>query len=241
MNTELTLKEIFGCLKRQIEAHRDMGMPSPLLSSRARAYLVSEAPIESQAAPNAPFDPSQALEALRRAVGDCTRCPLHQERRRLVFGAGNPRARLVFVGEAPGREEDGTGKPSAGESGALLGRIVQAMGLTLEEVYVCNVVMCRPPGDRAPEKKEIEACLPFLKEQLTLIGPEAVCVLGPAGAEGLLGEGMDFARERGRWRSYLGIPLLATHHPAFLLKHPEAKRQAWEDVKKIMKRLKLGG
>jgi DNA polymerase len=157
----------------------------------------------------------------------------------LVFGEGSHDARLVFVGEGPGRDEDKVGRPFVGEAGRLLTRIIEAMGLEREEVYICNVVKCRPPRNRDPEKHEIETCLPFLRRQLSIIRPEAICTLGRIAGRSLLGEDFGITRGRGKWHSYEGIPLMPTFHPAYLLRYPSAKRQVWEDVQEIMKLLGL--
>ncbi len=158
----------------------------------------------------------------------------------MVFGEGSPEARLVFVGEGPGEEEDMAGRPFVGESGRLLTRIIEnGMRLTREDVYICNVVKCHPPGNRDPEADEINACLPFLKEQLRIIGPAVICTLGRVAAHALLGKGFRITEERGKWRSYEGIPLMPTFHPAYLLRNESAKREVWEDIKQVMKRIGL--
>ncbi len=143
------------------------------------------------------------------------------------------------MGEGPGREEDLEGRPFVGEAGRLLDRIIMAMGLTREAVYICNVVKCRPPNNRDPESDEIEACIPFLKKQLALIRPDVICTLGRVAAQALLGKDIKITRERGRWLSFMDIPLMPTFHPAYLLRNPSAKRQVWEDVQEIMKRMGL--
>jgi uracil-DNA glycosylase family 4 len=180
----------------------------------------------------------ETLEALRDFIGDCRRCRLHLERKRLVFGKGNARARLVFVGEGPGRDEDIAGEPFVGEAGRLLTRIIEnGMGLRRRDVYICNVVKCRPPGNRDPEKDEVETCLPFLEQQLRIIAPEVICTLGRMAAQTLLGDEFKVTRDRGTWRSHKGTPLMPTFHPAYVLRNPEARRPVWEDVKEIMRRL----
>lgn len=158
----------------------------------------------------------------------------------MVFGEGDPHARLVFVGEAPGRDEDLAGRPFVGDSGKQLTKIIEnGMRLTRQEVYICNVVKCHPPGNRDPERDEIEACLPFLKNQLRIIRPEVICVLGRIAGQALLGHDFKITTERGKWHSYEDIPLIATFHPAYLLRNPSAKRQVWEDIQKIMEFLAL--
>jgi DNA polymerase len=179
-----------------------------------------------------------ALESLRMELGECRLCPLGARRRRLVFGEGNPRADLVFVGEAPGAEEDLQGRPFVGAAGQLLTKIIAAMGLTREEVYICNILKCRPPGNRNPLPEEIAACEPFLVRQLEAIGPKVICALGSFAAHTLLKTETPITVLRGRFHRYQGIPLMPTYHPAYLLRNPGAKKQTWEDVQQIMKALK---
>ncbi|MDX9710559.1 MAG: uracil-DNA glycosylase [Trichloromonas sp.] len=184
---------------------------------------------------------SETLEEVRADLGDCRRCPLAGRRNNIVFGAGAPRARLVLVGEGPGREEDERGEPFVGEAGRLLDRMLFAIGLERSEVYICNVVKCRPPGNRDPESGEIAACRPFLERQLAAIAPEMILVLGRVAGQSLLADNTPISRLRGQWRDYQGIPLLPTYHPAYLLRNPAAKREAWEDLKLVLKRLRGGG
>lgn len=182
----------------------------------------------------------ETLEEIRAELKDCRRCPLCQGRKNIVFGVGNPHARLVFVGEAPGREEDEKGEPFVGEAGRLLDRILFAMGMRREDVYICNVEKCRPPGNRDPKPEEIEACEPFLKRQLAAIGPEIIVTLGRFAAQSLLRDPSPISRLRGKWRQYEGIALMPTFHPAYLLRNPAGKREVWEDMKQVMKRLRAG-
>ncbi|MBN1627266.1 MAG: uracil-DNA glycosylase [Deltaproteobacteria bacterium] len=182
------------------------------------------------------------LEELERIIGDCKRCKLRSKRTRMVFGEGNPRARLVFVGEGPGREEDLAGKPFVGEAGKLLTKIIESgMGLKRDDVYLCNIVKCRPPNNRAPERDEVEACIPFLKEQIRIIGPEVICALGRTAAQELLGRSFKITEERGKWQSFMGIPLMPTYHPAYIVRSPSRERElkghVWADVQKIMEKL----
>ena len=181
-----------------------------------------------------------SLESLREHIGDCRRCKLHSGRTHLVFGEGDPAAKLVFVGEGPGYDEDKAGKPFVGKSGKLLTKIIEnGMGLTRKDVYICNVVKCHPPKNRDPEKDEIAACIPFLREQLDIIGPEVICCLGRVACQALLGKDFRITADRGKWYSYRDVPLMPTFHPAYLLRNPPAKRQVWEDIKMIMKRIGL--
>lgn len=196
-------------------------------------------PAGERGEPAAPPTGAEALEALRREIGDCTRCKLCRSRRNLVFGSGNPRARLVFVGEGPGAEEDAQGLPFVGAAGELLTRMIEAMGLSRQEVYICNVIKCRPPGNRNPEPDEIEACSPFLSRQIRAIGPEVIVTLGKFAAQTLLRTAEPIGRLRGNWHRYEGIDLLPTFHPAYLLRSPHEKRKAWADLQQVMKRLGL--
>ena len=177
------------------------------------------------------------LEAVRTELGDCRRCPLGDRRQHLVFGEGNPSAELVFVGEAPGADEDAQGRPFVGRAGQLLTKIIAAMGLKREEVYICNILKCRPPGNRNPLPDEIAACEPFLIRQLGVIRPRVICAMGSIAAHALLKSEAPISVLRGRFHSYQGIPLMPTYHPAYLLRNPGAKKQVWEDVQGIMKRL----
>lgn len=182
--------------------------------------------------------PVTDLDGVRQDLGDCRRCPLAATRTQIVFGVGNPCADLVFVGEGPGREEDERGEPFVGEAGRLLDRIIQAMGLQRSEVYICNVVKCRPPGNRDPEAAEIAACEPFLIRQLQMIQPKVIVALGKFAAQTLLQQQTPISRLRGKWHSYQGIPLMPTFHPAYLLRTPQGKREVWEDMKQVLTRLR---
>jgi uracil-DNA glycosylase len=180
------------------------------------------------------------LPALREQIGDCRLCRLCQKRTHLVFGVGNPKARLVFVGEGPGRDEDLQGEPFVGRAGQLLTDIIQkGMKLRREEVYICNVVKCRPPDNRNPEPDEVEACRPFLERQIELVGPEIIVALGKFAAQTLLRTSTPIMRLRGAWGEYRGVPLMPTLHPAYLLRNPADKRLVWEDIQAVMARLGL--
>jgi DNA polymerase len=180
---------------------------------------------------------SETLEEIRADLGDCCRCGLGQSRNHLVFGTGNPMARLVLVGEAPGGEEDRRGEPFVGEAGQLLDRILKAMHLERCDVYICNVLKCRPPNNRDPLPEEIERCEPFLVRQLAAIKPEVIVTLGRFAAQSLLRSKTPIGRLRGSWHTYQGIPLMPTFHPAYLLRNPAGKREVWEDMKQVMQRL----
>jgi len=180
-----------------------------------------------------------ALEAVRTELGECTRCKLHKTRTNIVFGVGSPEARLMFVGEAPGEDEDLQGYPFVGKAGQLLTKMIEAMGLRREDVYICNTVKCRPPNNRNPEPDELLACEPFLKGQLVAVKPEAIVTLGKFAAQALLREQTPITRLRGQWREYEGIPVMPTFHPAYLLRSPAEKGKVWDDLKQVMKRLRL--
>ena len=175
------------------------------------------------------------LAGVREELGDCIRCPLHRTRRNLVFGEGSAGAKLVFVGEAPGEEEDNQGRPFVGRAGQLLTKIISAMGLAREDVYICNILKCRPPGNRNPKEDEIATCEPFLVKQLEAINPEIICALGTFAAKTLLRTEAPISSIRGKFHDYHGRKLMPTYHPAYLLRNPDAKKLVWEDVQKIMK------
>jgi DNA polymerase len=175
----------------------------------------------------------QSLEAIREDLGECTRCKLHEHRTKIVFGEGNPSARLVFVGEGPGADEDATGRPFVGRAGQLLDKIIAAIGLKREEVYITNIVKCRPPGNRTPERDEVATCEQFLFRQLALIRPRVIVALGSPAFQCILRTREPITRARGEWRDWNGIKVLPTFHPAYLLRVPEKKREAWEDMKKV--------
>lgn len=179
----------------------------------------------------------ESLEEIQADLEDCRRCPLCSGRKNIVFGVGNPNARIVFVGEAPGREEDEKGEPFVGEAGRLLDRILYAMGMSRDQVYICNVEKCRPPSNRDPHPDEIEACEPFLIRQLAAIRPRVIVALGKFAAQTLLRDQTPISRLRGAWKDYQGIPLMPTYHPAYLLRNPAGKREVWEDMKLVMQRL----
>ena len=178
---------------------------------------------------------NDSLERILKDIGpDCTRCKLHKARKQVVFGVGNPKAELVFVGEGPGRDEDEQGEPFVGRAGKLLTQMIEAMGLRREDVYICNVVKCRPPENRLPEKDEIATCSPYLLRQLAAIAPKVICCLGSCSAQTLLRTNQGITRFRGQWFDFQGAKLIATYHPAYLLRNPEAKGEVWKDLQKVM-------
>lgn len=175
----------------------------------------------------------ETLEMIRKDLGDCRRCKLHKGRKHMVFGDGNPRARLVLVGEGPGYEEDLQGLPFVGPAGQLLTKILAAIHLRRDEVYICNIIKCRPPGNRNPEPDEIGACIPFLRRQIRAIRPKVICALGAFAAQTLLKTNTPISQLRGNFHTYENISLLPTYHPAFLLRNPAKKRDVWEDIQKV--------
>ncbi len=179
---------------------------------------------------------ANTLAELRAAIGDCRRCKLWSGRTHLVFGVGNPKAKLMFVGEGPGRDEDLQGEPFVGRAGQLLTDIItKGMGLRREDVYIANVIKCRPPENRNPEPDEVESCEPFLKKQIDLIRPQIIVALGKFAVQTLLKSKVPIMRLRGIWHEYHGIKLMPTFHPAYLLRNPGDKKLVWEDIKKVLK------
>jgi uracil-DNA glycosylase family 4 len=180
-----------------------------------------------------------SLERIRTDIGDCTRCRLCEQRNKVVFGVGNPKAELVFIGEGPGRDEDLKGEPFVGRAGQLLTQMIEAMGLKREQVYIANVVKCRPPENRTPEKDEIAICSPFLLRQLDVIKPKVIVCLGNVAMQALLATNRSMSSVRGQWFPFRGAKLLPTYHPAYLLRNPPAKADVWADLKKVIAELGL--
>jgi DNA polymerase len=196
----------------------------------APPQVAGAVPVEERAA---------ALQAIREDLGDCTRCALHKGRHTIVFGVGNPAARLMFVGEGPGADEDAQGEPFVGRAGQLLNNMIAAMGLKREECYIANIVKCRPPGNRTPEPDEANTCSPFLFRQIDVVRPQVLVALGATAATYLLGARQPLAGLRGRVHAYRGLSLVVTYHPAFLLRDPRQKKEAWADLQIAMKELGL--
>jgi uracil-DNA glycosylase len=225
------------------------GRPAPAWTMRPAAptglAAAAAPPLIQRAAGPSLFETAERIEGdtLDRIRTDitpnCTRCKLHKARTQIVFGVGNPKAQLVFVGEGPGRDEDEQGEPFVGRAGKLLTQMIEAMSLRREEVYICNVVKCRPPENRLPEKDEIATCSPFLFRQLGVINPKVICCLGACAAQTLLETTQGISRFRGEWFDYRGAKLIATYHPAYLLRNPAAKGEVWKDLQKVMSVLGL--
>lgn len=201
-----------------------------------RGFDCSQKSLDRMAQWGMPVSPvNERLQAIRADLGDCRRCRLCQNRNSIVFGAGNPHAQLVFVGEGPGYEEDKQGQPFVGPAGQLLTKIIAAIRLSREQVYICNIIKCRPPANRNPWPDEIANCLPFLERQLSAIKPKFICALGTFAAQTLLNTSRPISKLRGRFYDYQGTRVLPTYHPAFLLRNADKKRDVWEDMKLLMK------
>ena len=255
----LELNAVLKDLSRHLEWQASAGGTSILAAPRTAQHASPARPVAEPVPPGDPASPSaqsalplgdatvavpqgsplretRSLEEIREDLGDCRRCKLCSGRTHLVFGVGNPHAKLVFVGEGPGAEEDAQGIPFVGKAGQLLTKMIEAMGFSRDEVYICNVIKCRPPNNRNPEPDEIESCEPFLKAQLGAISPQVIVALGKFAAQTLLREQTAITRLRGNWRQYCGIPLMPTFHPAYLLRNPAEKRSAWSDLRQVMRR-----
>jgi uracil-DNA glycosylase len=220
---------------------------APLVAEPQAETLITESMPKSSASQPAPArsplpiiqDKPAALKAVRDDLGDCTRCRLHKGRTNLVFGVGNVDADIMFVGEGPGADEDAQGEPFVGRAGQLLNNMIAAMGLKREDVYIANVVKCRPPGNRTPEKDECDVCSPFLMRQIEIIQPKVIVALGATAAKNLLAINDSMASLRGRWYDFRGAKLAVTYHPAYLLRDPRQKAEAWKDLQMVMKYLGL--
>lgn len=223
------IRETLASARSQLEYLRDLGIES----------LDAHLPAAKQDHHGAMKAASlrETLVAIRNDLGECQRCGLAASRTQLVYGVGNPSARLVLVGEAPGREEDLKGEPFVGEAGRLLDRILLAMGMRREDVYICNVLKCRPPNNRDPQPEEVATCEAFLIRQIAAIGPQVIVGLGRFAVHSLLKSRVPISQLRGEWQSFQGIPLMPTYHPAYLLRNPEGKRDVWTDMKEVMRRL----
>ena len=237
MNYASELREIINQTKKILDAELNSGIELPPLKTPGRETGYINTPADTVPSP-------ATLTDLKADLGNCTRCKLCNGRKNIVFGEGSGNARLMFIGEGPGRDEDIEGRPFVGEAGQLLTRIIEnGIGIKREEVYICNVVKCRPPENRDPEKDEINSCIPFLKKQIELIKPEAICTLGRIAARELLNRDFKITMERGRWQTYLNIPLMPTYHPAYILRNPgnekKLKGEVWQDIQKIMSLLKI--
>ncbi len=225
----------------RVAAAPEPGAPSPQPTRVALPPAVSAVsaaqPLARAALPIVAADAQQRLSALAETVSTCTRCGLCQQRTQTVFARGTGSSGVCFVGEGPGADEDAQGLPFVGKAGQLLDRMILAMGFDRDEVYVCNVVKCRPPDNRKPELDEMAACLPYLQEQLELIRPQVIVALGATAVQGLLGTTEGITRLRGKWKRFGEIDVMPTFHPAYLLRTPAAKREVWEDLQEVMRRI----
>jgi DNA polymerase len=241
------LRQLVAGLRRHLETKARAGIRAIPKTLAARADMPPMTPSKPSSAvednlfitAEPAVQQSQTLEELRAAIGDCRRCKLASGRTNLVFGVGNPRANVMFVGEGPGRDEDLKGEPFVGRAGQLLTDIItKGMKLKREDVYIANVVKCRPPGNRDPEPDEVEACEPFLKKQVELVHPKVIVALGKFAVQCLLRSKQPITRLRGQWHEYQGIKLMPTFHPAYLLRNPGEKKLVWEDIQKVIEALK---
>jgi uracil-DNA glycosylase len=248
----LTSELLVSSLKTYLNALQESGMDGIPICMAGATPAIQQPPaatvpdsLEQAAQHPAAADHSQeSLEKIRKDLGDCQRCKLGKLRKNLVFGVGNPQARLVFVGEGPGADEDLKGEPFVGEAGQVLNRIITAMDLKREDVYICNVVKCRPPGNRDPEADEIAACSPFLLRQVQSIKPEVIVALGKFASQTLLDSKESISKLRGKFRDFHGIPLMPTFHPSYLLRkqgegNMESFWQVWDDMTQVLRLLKL--
>ena len=235
MEDRLEAREIAAQMRRYLEdlrlfEGRDFVIPTAV--ELAAPQEVVAAPMKI-AVPQEVGDKVEDLECFRQQICECTRCALGETRQKFVFGAGDPHADLVFIGEAPGAEEDRLGEPFVGAAGQLLTRIIEAMHLRREAVYICNMLKCRPPNNRDPDPQEIDTCKPYLERQLDLIQPKVICTLGRFAAQTLLQSTESMGRLRGQVHDYRGIPLVCTYHPAALLRNPQWKRPTWDDMRQV--------
>jgi DNA polymerase len=232
-------------LRQYLEFYQDLGIKTVYQREVAAAELASTPQVLSAAdepKPAPPASPSESLFQILEDIGDCRRCRLHEGRHKIVFGVGNERSPLVFVGEGPGADEDAQGIPFVGRAGQLLTQMIEGtarkegINLRREDVYICNVVKCRPPDNRTPEPDEMEICGQFLNRQLLAIAPKAICVLGGTAAKAITGRKEGVTKMRGKWFQWRDIPVMVTYHPSFLLRayNQDAKREAWEDLKKVL-------
>ena len=232
MQVDMSLRSIVDDLAEYVEFGRDEG---------ERTVELAPAVLEELGSLNASAgkmpDVEQELEEIARSVAACSKCVLHQRRTRTVPGQGSFSPEIMFVGEGPGADEDRQGLAFVGKAGRLLTRMIEAMGFTRDEVFIANIVKCRPPGNRAPLPDEMTTCLPFLKAQIAVLKPDVIIALGATAVKGLLNVGIGITRLRGTWMTFEGIDVMPTFHPAYLLRNPAVKKDTWEDLKSVLKRI----
>ncbi len=227
-------------LRQYLEFYKDLGVKNLYVREREKAAIVEPAtllPVLPGLAPE-----NDTLAKIREDMGDCTRCRLHEKRNKIVFGSGNEKAKLVFVGEGPGADEDAQGVPFVGRAGQLLTQMIdgtakkEGINITRSDVYICNVVKCRPPENRTPQPDEMEICGQFLFRQLSTIRPKAICAMGSTAAKSVLETKDGVTKLRGKWHKWRDIPVMVTYHPSYLLRayNQEAKKEAWEDLKAVL-------
>ncbi|MBI2889316.1 MAG: uracil-DNA glycosylase [Nitrospirae bacterium] len=233
------LRDYFAYLGRSGVLFPIPGAPPP--ASAKAATILATSPGDPAPAPPAPQATADTLEKIRDDLGDCTRCRLHQTRRNIVFGVGNPKARIVFVGEAPGADEDAKGEPFVGRAGQLLTNMLKAFGLNRSDVYICNVLKCRPPENRDPDPVEAQTCSPFMLRQIRAIRPKVVCALGKHAAHTLLRTTDPITKLRGKAFDFEGTKLVPAFHPAYLLRNPRSQWEARTDLKKVLELAGNGG
>ncbi len=244
-------QELLSLLKKQLEHLRILGVEgirgaaaaAPAVAPPVKVKRIEQPPIASTPstslfgelapAPAKLTPSSETFEQIHAEIGDCTRCPLHLERTHVVHTEGNRKARLMFVGEAPGADEDAQARPFVGRAGQLLTKIIEAIGMKREEVLIGNVNRCRPPGNRPPTAEEAAVCKPFLLREIAVVQPEVIVVLGNTAMKNLLDTREGITRLRGRFQDYKGIKVMPTFHPAYLLRDPSKKRETWEDLKQV--------
>jgi DNA polymerase len=243
-------------VRRALQAQIDLGLPEVVVNAERLAQFAAKAKEaetsrvvsvgQAIASAPQPVQPSleimqppafDSLDSHRAAICECQLCPLGQSRNKFVYGVGDPSADLMFVGEAPGAKEDELGEPFVGRAGKLLDDILKAMKLTRQEIYIANILKCRPPGNRDPQPEEMTRCMPYLREQIRIIRPKLLCALGRIAAQGLLQTTRPLGKLRGEWHNYEGVPMLVTYHPAALLRFPQYKRDTWTDMQLVMARL----
>jgi DNA polymerase len=227
----MEFRQAIVSLKSYLQSVRESGGPDPFAPpAQAAARAAKGKPARGKA---------EGLDDIRRDLGDCRRCPLCEGRKTVVFGEGSPKAALMFIGEGPGADEDAQGRPFVGRAGQLLDRMIAAMKLKREDVFIANIVKCRPPGNRAPKPQEADVCIQFLERQIMAVRPKFICALGTVAAQHLLKTDKPISVMRGKFHDRGGAMLMPTYHPAYLLRNPDAKKMVWEDLQLIMKEMRL--